>query len=926
MPQLRSQADRLRKPVLGLRSGRARSALTRVIGSATPTVSRMPRISNLPWEGSSFFGRADELHALAEAVGAGERLVTLTGPAGMGKTRLALHHAALHMEAAAPEGGVWFCDLAGGRQLSDLVAAVVGAVGITLLPQPGPGEDAVTQTGRALAARGELLLVLDNFEQLVVEGADALVRWLDLTRDLRILVTSRVRLRRPGELCLELAPLAPPDALALLEARGRQARPGFTIAEAERPVADALVERLERNALAIELAAARLSLMTLADLRARVDETFDVLRAAPGVRERHTSLRAAIDASWVLLAGFERQALCQCTVFQGGFSLASAEAVLRLGPADGPDVSPAIPPIIDVIQALRDKSLLRGDDHGLAGVRLGMYESIREFVAEAWTDVADRARTERRHAEYYVGRGETCAAGLDGFDPRRAAEELALEEANLCEARRRHEEREPELATRVVLALAALLFRRGPLATLLRWLDAVLVERERISPTLGARVLLTRAEVLSLTGRRQDAESDALAALDLARQHGEPSLEAEAGTRLAYCALWQGRLDQGFERSQAALVCARHARDQRREAKALTYLAFSLQQHGTREALEAAESALRILRAIGARDLEADALTNLGALTGEAGQFERSTAHLESALAITRETGSRRRESHALVNLASLRLEMGALSEARTLFEAAIAIGRELGSLHTQCVSLYELGVAEQLSGRAQAAEAAFRHSASLGRELGGGRMESRALAHLGSVLASMGRVEEATEALRAAGILAAATGDEICVRIVTVLEGALEIAAGAAEAARLRLEVAGREGSQYLRFALRCLERALAPADAGAELARPAAEDVAASLEVGPHGSWFRTPGGERVDIARRHVLGRVLAALARRAAEAPGEPLAAAELLAAGWPDERVPLAVGLQRLYVTVGALRRLGLHEYLITLPEGYLLRR
>ncbi len=214
--------------------------------------------------------------------------------------------------------------------------------------------DPVVQLGHAIAGRGRCLVILDNFEQLLAHAGATLGHWLDRASDAAFVVTSRERLHLPGEELIVVEPLAlATDAVELFAARAQAVGPGFALSDANRAAVTEVVRLLDGLPLAIELAAARVRVLSPAQIVERLKDRFKLLAGARGTAGRQATLKAAIDWSWDLMTACEQAALAQCSVFEGGFTLEAAEATLNLSRW------PEAPPTIDVVQALVDKSLLR---------------------------------------------------------------------------------------------------------------------------------------------------------------------------------------------------------------------------------------------------------------------------------------------------------------------------------------------------------------------------------------------------------------------------------------------------------------------------------------------------------------------------------------------------------------------------------------
>ena len=246
-------------------------------------------------ECDSFVGRVLELRDLAARLDAGQRLITVLGPGGTGKTRFVRRYGRAWL--GDWPGGVYFCDLSEARSLDGIFFAVASALDVPL-----GREDAVVQLGHAIAGRGRCLVILDNFEQLVLHAAATVGRWLDRAPDAAFVVTSRERLHVPGE---EIVPVEPlpldNDAIELFASRARAQRSGLRRERLQPRAVVEAVRLLDGMPLAIELAAARVRVLSPAQLVERMRDRFALLAGARGAAARQATLRAAIDWSWELL-------------------------------------------------------------------------------------------------------------------------------------------------------------------------------------------------------------------------------------------------------------------------------------------------------------------------------------------------------------------------------------------------------------------------------------------------------------------------------------------------------------------------------------------------------------------------------------------------------------------------------------------------
>ena len=320
----------------------------------------------------SFVGRETELAELAERFAAGARLVTIKGTGGAGKTRFACRFARSRWDELA--GGAWFVDLTEARTAVGLLHATAMALEV---PLRGEGFDALAaQVGHAISGRGPVLLVLDNFEQVVQHASVTLGRWLQMAPEASFLVTSRESLKLGGEQVFVFAPLPEADGVTLFELRARAAGATLPQDPQTRATIARIVAAVDGLPLAIELAAARAVLLSPDQLLERLSERFKLLRGGQrGDTDRQSTLRGLIRWSWELLEPWEQAALAQLSVFRDGFFMDAAEAVLDLS------AWPDAPWSLDVVGSLLDKSLLHSwEAHGQP--RFGMYEIGRASCRE----------------------------------------------------------------------------------------------------------------------------------------------------------------------------------------------------------------------------------------------------------------------------------------------------------------------------------------------------------------------------------------------------------------------------------------------------------------------------------------------------------------------------------------------------------------
>ncbi|MGW2487557.1 BTAD domain-containing putative transcriptional regulator [Streptomyces sp. NPDC001606] len=385
---------------------------------------------NLPARLTSFVGREADIAAIGADL-ARARLVTLLGPGGAGKTRLSQEAAEAVRHTL--RDGVWLAELAPVDDPEAVPHAVLTAIGARETVLHGAGADGM----RAVAdrhddplerlveycARRRMLIILDNCEHVIEAAARLAERLLARCPHLTVLATSREPLAVPGELVRPVEPLPEPVALRLLADRGAAARPGFRVEDDPEAAAE-ICRRLDGLPLAIELAAARLRMLTPRQIADRLDDRFRLLTSGSRtVLPRQQTLRAVVDWSWELLDAAERDVLARLSVFAGGCDLAAAEAVC--GPA-----------ALDALGSLVDKSLVVAAPSADGTMRYRLLETVAEYAAERLAETGGRAEAERAHLVYYRELARATDALTRGPGQRAAIDRFQLEYENLRTALR----------------------------------------------------------------------------------------------------------------------------------------------------------------------------------------------------------------------------------------------------------------------------------------------------------------------------------------------------------------------------------------------------------------------------------------------------------------------------------------------------------
>jgi predicted ATPase/class 3 adenylate cyclase/DNA-binding NarL/FixJ family response regulator len=480
---------------------------------------------NLPAQLTSFVGREAELVQVGQLL-AEDRWVTLTGAGGVGKTRMALQLAALI--AGEFVDGVWYVDLAPITDAEMVPIAVARALGLA----DHPGRSTLDTLLRFVAGR-QMLLLVDNCEHLLDASAALMVDLLAQSSRLSLLATSREPIGVAGEVDWRVPSLPLADeAIELFADRARHARPDFIVGDDNAAAVGEICQRLDGLPLAIELAAARVRSLSLAEILDGLQDRFRLLTGGSrtAVRRQQT-LRASVDWSHALLTGPERVLFRRLAVFFGGFDLTAAEAV-----AGGAEVERY--QVLDQLTLLVDKSLVVAHDSG-GRTRYRLLETVRQYAAEKLRESSEVDATRTRHRDYYTA----LAAALDapaGSDYERRLEQAEMEIDNLRAAfgwSRENCDIEPALV--VVSSLQPLWFTRGRILEGRTWFDAALTDLDTqhadVAAAVQARAVADKAVLNAWVGD-VDTLDQAERALVIARELDDPALLARALTACGFCA------------------------------------------------------------------------------------------------------------------------------------------------------------------------------------------------------------------------------------------------------------------------------------------------------------------------------------------------------------------------------------------------------
>ncbi len=618
------------------------------------------------------------------------RLLTITGPPGVGKTRLSIQVAS-HISELFEDGAI-FVDLAPIRDPALVLQAIAQALGMI--------DQVATPLLEQIQARlrdTHLLLLLDNFEH-VVAAAPQIAAVLSQCRDIKVLATSRAPLRLSWEYEYALPPLEAPDpawlvrpeaalqypAVALFAQRARAVQPAFTVDSENGKAVAAICHRLDGLPLAIELAAARIRLFAPDALASRLAGGFELLTAgAQDVAERHRTLRTAIAWSYDLLNPDEQRLFRRLGVFAGSFTLEAARAI-------GPDLADDV---VELITSLVAKSLVtmvaQADEP-----RFTLLETVREFAHTQLAAAGERPETRRLHGLFFLAMAEQARRDVRTAHGRVWLARLEQETPNIRAMLDWARQDDPPLALRMVGALGRFWSFRGRISEGRSWArTAIESAGQRAEPAVLANALHVEGRLAQAQGDYAEAIARLEESLSIWRDLGDQRGIAVTLSHIGYTTYKRGDLTRARTILEEALSLARKCSDPGALSRALNGLGIVEQRQGKYEEADAYfREALRIATA--APDLPgiAGALTNLGSLARERGNYQTARRHHEQSITMWREIGDRQSLSLVLNNFGNVLRDMGEGAAARAAYEESLSIVRETGNRRTGAFALNGLG------------------------------------------------------------------------------------------------------------------------------------------------------------------------------------------------------------------------------------------
>jgi predicted ATPase/class 3 adenylate cyclase/Tfp pilus assembly protein PilF len=640
--------------------------------------------NNLPLQPTPLVGREKEVSEVCDLLGGDEtRLLTLTGPGGIGKTRVALQAAADLLDDF-PDG-TYFVQLATLTDTELFLPAVAETLGVR-----ETAEQPLDESFKDYLSERRLLLLLDNFEQ-VLGAAPTVTELLAVAPGLKVLATSRTSLRLYGEHVYPVPPLSLPDlklqpplkrltqyeAVGLFVERARAVRPDFSITNESAPAVAEICVRLDGLPLAIELAAARITMLPPKAMLQRLSSRLKLLTGgARDLPERQRTLRATIEWSFALLDEGEQVLFGRLAVFSGGRTLEAIEAIC--------DTEGDLPiDSFEGVSSLLDKSLIRQEEGPNEEPRFVMLETVHEFAREKLEQSGEAESIKRAHAEYFLTLAEKADAELRGANQLEWLERLEVEHDNMRAALSwALERKEAEVALKLGGALWLFWLLRDYHSEGRRWLEEALAMDGAGSPGSRAMALAGAGWLATEQGELDRAKEACEEGLELLEHEAREASEAKL-TLLA-CLGWvawqREELGQASELLEEGLALSREMRDTWWLAYSLFILAIVPQSLGDSErAADLYEESMDLFRELGDKQFLAFCLNNLAMMVYSQGDLGRTAQLTEEAVALHRELGNRGGVSMGLYNLGWIALLQDDLGRAADLYGESLSLSWDTG-------------------------------------------------------------------------------------------------------------------------------------------------------------------------------------------------------------------------------------------------------
>jgi predicted ATPase/Tfp pilus assembly protein PilF len=700
------------------------------------------RPNNLPTQLTNFIGREKEMRHARDLL-KDNRLLTIAGAGGAGKTRFSLQIAADLIDEF--ENGVWLIELAALSDPFLLPESFLDSLGIREEPGKTP-----EQTLTDYLKGKEILIILDNCEHLIEACAVMAESLLLKCPKLKIIATSREALVCAGEQAYRIPPLAHPDlncndtpeqlaqyeSVRLFIERALAVNPKFRVTNDNAPALAEICSRLDGIPLAIELAAARTKILSVEKIYERLDDRFNLLTGGKRTAlPRQQTLRALIDWSYDLLTEEEKILWGRLSVFSGGWTLEAAEEVCE-------DEVTGKNKIVDLLSQLTEKSIVIYDE---SKERYKMLESMKQYGIEK---LSDKNGMFLRHLNYYLELSENAEPELNGNDPKLWLDILEADHSNFISAIDWSTNNEnTEKGALVAAALGGFWSTKGHYSTGIRLNENIIQSPGAIDKSVKGKLLSSIGVFKFSQGDYEQAKKYSKESLAIRREIGDNSGIAVSIENLGKATALQGDSGQGRKYFEESLAIRKEIGDNNGIADSLHSLGtLSANQGDYEQAKKYYEESLIIKQEIGDKNGIAGTLNNLGSLSSYQGEYEQAMKYFEKSLAIRKEIGDKNGIADTMFNLGTIAIHQGDYEQAKKYLEENVIIKIEINDKHGIAATMNHLGVASFNQGDFEQAKKYHEESLAIRKEIGYKSGIADSMINLGILLTSQGDHEKAVK------------------------------------------------------------------------------------------------------------------------------------------------------------------------------------
>ena len=718
------------------------------------------RPNNIPIQLSSFVGREEVMNQLKDLIRQ-SRLLTISGSGGSGKTRLAMQVGADIIDDF--ENGVYISELASVSDPAFILQTIINSLGIK--EEAGKTlKDSVT----GYLKDKKMLIIMDNCEHLINECADLAEHLLIKCPDLKIIATSREALNCRGELTFRLPSLTLPDisvnntpeqlsvyeSVRLFIERALAVNPLFRVNNENAPAVSGICNRLDGIPLAIELAAARIKILSVEKIYERLDDRFKLLTGGKRTAlPRQQTLKALIDWSYNLLPANEKILWCRLSVFNSGWTIESAEEICSDDIIFKEDV-------FDLMNLLAEKSIIIYDD---AKDRFRILETIKRYGEEKLRETEDADNFFLNHLNYYTKLSETAETKLNGEEVQNWLQVLESEHGNLQSAIEWSVlGNENEKGARLAGALGRFWDMRGYNSTGRRLIDIILENSAGVSKPVLGKTLNWAGNLAKFQGDYDVAEKFHEKSLSLRMEIGDERSIAESLNNIANTAFYKGDYGKAGKNYEVSLEYRRKIGDKNGIAASLSNLGnVAYFQKDLEKAQKFLNESLPLSREIGDKDAIANTLISLGNVAFEKQNFKQARIYYEECLALSRKLGNKRDIANALQNLGILSLDERKYDLSQKYYEESLSLRKEIGDKGPIAHSMNGLGSVALYKGDFLNAEILFEQSIEIFRKIKNKSGLGYTLNGLGYAAYSLGNNEKAQRSFEEGLILNRESGDD---------------------------------------------------------------------------------------------------------------------------------------------------------------------